>query len=60
MKGMKRIRQGKNISLRKLDSMVGIAFTNLSKYETGKQIPTVLTAKKIADALGCTIDDLLN
>ena len=59
MKGMKKIRQEKGISLRKLDSMIGISFTNLSKYETGKQIPTVLTAKKIADALECTIDDLL-
>lgn len=59
MKNLKRVRKAKNVTQEALAALTGINRATLSLYETGKQSPTVLTAHKIAVALGCTIDDLV-
>ena len=38
---------------------VGITQAFLSEVETGTKSPSLLTAAKLARALGCTIDELL-
>ena len=38
---------------------IGVKRTNISRYETGGRTPPLSTIKQIADALDCTIDDLL-
>lgn len=55
----KRIRKQKRISLQELSGRTGISVAYLSKYENGRANITIVTLKKIADALGVTIADLL-
>ena len=37
---------------------VGVARANIAQYERGSKIPTTVTGKYIAKALGCTMDEL--
>lgn len=43
-----------------LAAKVGISTVMLSKYIHGKGTPSVIVARKIAKALGCTVDDLFD
>ena len=47
------------ISQKDLARKVGITQAFLSEVETGTKSPSLLTAAKLARALGCTIDELL-
>jgi DNA-binding Xre family transcriptional regulator len=53
------LRERKNLGLRELASMAGIAANTLSLIETGKnKHPTTRTLEKIANALECKVTDL--
>lgn len=59
MKGLKRIRKFRQITQEELATMVGITQAMVSHYETGRRVPDLETAAKIANALGCKVDDLI-
>lgn len=47
------------ISQEELSKETGISITSLSMYMNGRTVPSIYNAKKIADALACSVDDLL-
>ena len=53
------MRKRKRMTQTELAIAVGVTQPSISDYESGKKRPTIDTAKKLADALGCTVDDLL-
>lgn len=53
------MRKARNISQQGLSEATGIHRVTIARYEAGKVKPTLPQAKKIADALDCTVDELL-
>jgi len=53
-------REHRGFSVKSLAEKAGIAPAYLSQIETGKRDGTVATIKKLADALGVTVDDLVD
>lgn len=53
------LRKSQKLSQEKLARLVGVAKTRVSEWETGKVVPLSTTLKKIADALGCSVNDLI-
>ena len=57
---IKKYRQKKGLSQDKLAKVANVTHTTLIKLESGRNDnPTIKTLKKIADALGIGIDDLV-
>jgi len=57
---IKKLRLQKNLSQDKLARLADIAFPTLTKIESGETPnPTIETVKKIAAALGVSIDELM-
>ncbi len=54
------MRKKKRMTQAELAIAVGVTQPSISDYESGKKRPTIDTAKKLARALGCTVDDLLS
>lgn len=52
------VREAAGVSRRELARQVGVSSRQILRYEDGEQAPTLPVAARIADALGCTIDDL--
>lgn len=52
-----RLRKEKGFSQKDLGQLIDMEKTNLSAIENGRQNPTTLTLKKIADAIGCEVRD---
>lgn len=59
MKGLKHIRKLRQMTQYELAKMVGITQAMVSHYETGRCNPDLETAARIANALGCKVDDLI-
>lgn len=57
---IKKLRKTQSLTLAELSGKAGISTSFLSQIENGKQAPTVVTLKKIADALGSPLKDLFN
>ena len=53
-----KLRTEKGYSDRKLAEKSGISKSEINNIENGKRSPTLDTLKKLADALGCRIEDL--
>ncbi len=53
-------RIAKSLSQESLAQKIGIDRATISRYETGERNPPLLVAAKIAAALGCTVDELLD
>ncbi len=51
-------RKEKNLSQSELAQMIGVNQTAVSQWERGATMPTLDKAAMIANALGCTIDEL--
>ncbi|WP_214510531.1 helix-turn-helix domain-containing protein [Pseudomonas brassicacearum] len=51
-------RAKKGLTQRELASMAGVAWSQISKYESGKSKPRLKLLLKLADALGMTVDEL--
>lgn len=61
IKRIKHLRKKKGYSQETLASKAGITYSTLIKIESGaNDNPTIKTSKKIADALGVKIDDLIS
>ena len=59
-KNIKRLREAKGLSQEKLARLANVANNTLIKMETGEnQNPTLETLKKVAQALGVSVDDLI-
>jgi transcriptional regulator with XRE-family HTH domain len=59
-KNIKRYRAKNGISQDKLSKLAGITLHTITKIESGATLdPRIETVKKIADALGIGIDDLM-
>lgn len=54
------MRKTNNLKQKDLAFKVGVKTNTISQYELGKRNPNPDILKKIAKALNCTIDDLLN
>ncbi len=59
MKELKKMRKLQSITQQQLAEMLGITQAMVSHYETGRCIPDLETAARIANALGCKVDDLI-
>lgn len=51
-------RTEKNISMEELSGIVGVSKMTISRYESGKKIPELYNAIRLAKALGTTVEDL--
>lgn len=59
-RNIKKFRRKSALSQDKLSKLAGITLHTITKIESGATPdPRVSTVKKIADALGCTVDELL-
>lgn len=53
------LRQSRNVTQAQLARQTNIDRITISRYENGHVDMSLTNAKKIADALNCTVDDLL-
>ena len=59
-KNLRKMREAKGLSQERLARMADVANNTIIKIESGKnQNPTLDTLKKIAKALGISVDDLI-
>jgi len=59
-KNIKKYREKKGISQDKLSKLAGVTLHTITKIESGATSdPRIETVKKIADALGVSVDELL-
>lgn len=60
MNQIRRYRKERNLKQSELASIVGVSRTAVTKWESGEVNPRSDRLLKIADALRCSVDDLLN
>lgn len=58
MNSVKNLRIKKGMTQEVLASMLGLDKSTVTKWETGKAMPTADKLPELARILGCTIDDL--
>ena len=54
-----KIRKEKNLTQEDMSSKIGMSRSGYAMYETGDRQMSANTAKKIAEILDCTVDELL-
>ena len=59
MTAIYKYRKDQNMTQRELAKAVGITASAITQYETGARKPDIVTLKKLAAALRCTADQLL-
>ena len=60
-KNLRKLREAKGLSQEKLARLSDVANNTIIKIEAGKnQNPTLETLKKVAQALGVSVDDLIS
>lgn len=57
---LKDMRIKKRMTLEELAKASGVSRVSINRYELGDRVPNVLIAKKLADALDCSIEDLIS
>lgn len=57
---IRRLREGQNLCQEELADMLGVSRPMVSQIERGAKIPTLLLGRDIAQALHCSIYDLLD
>ena len=55
---LRKYRKAANMTQVELAKAAGTTQAVICRYETGKRIPKITTAQKIADALGCKVNDI--
>lgn len=60
MNQIKKYRKKRNLKQSELALLVGVNRTAVTKWESGEVNPRASRLSKIADALRCSVDDLLN
>lgn len=57
-KNICKLAKERNLSINRLEQEAGLSSGSMCKW--GKSVsPTVVSLKKVADILGCTVDDLI-
>ena len=59
MTAIYKYRKDQNMTQRELAKAVGITASAITQYETGARKPDIVTLKKLAAALHCTAEQLL-
>lgn len=59
MNRIKEIREAKKMSQVELAYKLGVSQTAICKWESDKSNPKTARLRDVADALGCTVDELL-
>lgn len=59
MQNLRYIRNAAGLTQQELGAMVGTTNVYICNVEKGKHVPSILTADRIAKALGCSLDDLI-
>ena len=59
MANIQAIRKRKGISQNELARRLSVTQSTISQWETGRTVPRLSIAKKIAAELNCTVDELL-
>jgi len=59
LKNLRAIRKAKSMTQRELAERSKVHRINISQYESGIRNPNLTTVQKLADVLGCTIEELL-
>lgn len=59
MTAVYKYRKGLNLTQRELASAVGVTPNAIAQYESGARKPDIIMLKKLAIALHCTTDQLL-
>ena len=54
------LRKQQRLSQTELGEKIGIHFTHISRYERGLTVPAADTLRRLADALGVSVDYLMN
>jgi transcriptional regulator with XRE-family HTH domain len=54
------LRHGKQLTQQGLAKLAGIHYTHIGKYESEKSMPAADTLKRLAEALGTTVDFLVD
>lgn len=58
MKHVKICREELGLTQQELAQIVGLSQETISQYEIGSRTPNIITAKKIADALNVSLDNI--
>ena len=56
---LKEIRNGKGIEAKELAARLGLSPKTIWAYEEGRSEPNITNLIKMADILGCTVDELV-
>ena len=59
-KNLQKLRKQRSLTQEMLAERVGVARQTVAKWETGESAPDLPTAGRIAEALGVSLDDLVN
>ena len=59
MTRLREIRKHRGITQVQLAEIIGVEQSTISQWETGRAQPSLKIAVKIANALGCKVDDLI-
>ena len=60
MHKIKEFRKKKNLSMDSLASLIGVSRQSIYYFEAGQREPSIDTLIKIAVALDCTVDDIID
>ena len=56
---LKNLRKERNLSIKELSEKAGLSPVQISNYEHDHYVPNAITLNKLADALGCSYEDLV-
>lgn len=60
MQRMRELRKKKRMSAKELAEKVGTCYITIYRYENGERMPDLDIAVKIAEALDCKVDELID
>lgn len=60
MKNLRKIRKAKGLTMKELGEAVGVSESMIGMIETDNRKPSFEVMLKIAEELGCSVDDLVN
>ena len=60
MEYLRKIRKARGLTMKQLGQMVGVTESAIGQYETDKRNPSYEMLLKLGEALGCSVDYLLN
>lgn len=57
---IKKLREAAGLSQEALATAAGVTRVSIARYESGDRVPPLTIAARIARALNCKVDDLIN